>query len=102
MLCWPEANRSRRDSNHRYPKGKTVFKTVANNSQVTQKQALTDSETKRLQTSLQRNPENASKSAVSPPDDLGEIVAFWPELPEHIKAAIKALTETSQSEQKRE
>jgi hypothetical protein len=27
--------------------------------------------------------------------DLTEIVAVWPELPEHIKAAIKALIQTS-------
>ncbi len=27
--------------------------------------------------------------------DLTEIVAVWPELPEHIKAAIKALVQTS-------
>jgi len=28
------------------------------------------------------------------PSDLAEIVAVWPELPEHIKAAIKALVGT--------
>ena len=29
------------------------------------------------------------------PSDLAEIVAVWPELPEHIKAAIKALIQTN-------
>ena len=34
------------------------------------------------------------------PADLAEIVTKWPELPEHIKAAIKALIQTSKPEQK--
>jgi len=28
------------------------------------------------------------------PADLADVVAAWPELPEHIKAAIKALVQT--------
>jgi hypothetical protein len=28
------------------------------------------------------------------PDDLAQIVSVWPELPGHIKAAIKALVQT--------
>jgi hypothetical protein len=32
--------------------------------------------------------------------DLVEIVAVWPELPEHIKAAIKALIQTHKTENK--
>ena len=31
-------------------------------------------------------------------DDLAEIVAAWPKLPEHIKAAIKALIQTCAKE----
>ena len=34
------------------------------------------------------------------PSDLAEIVAVWPELPVHIKAAIKALVQTHKSEKK--
>jgi len=34
------------------------------------------------------------------PADLAEIVAVWPELPEHIKAAIKALIQTHITEKK--
>jgi len=34
------------------------------------------------------------------PSDLVEIVAIWPELPEHIKAAIKALVQTHLMEKK--
>jgi len=31
------------------------------------------------------------------PPDVAEIVYLWPKLPEHIKAAIKALVETSKT-----
>jgi hypothetical protein len=34
------------------------------------------------------------------PPDLAEIVAVWPELPEHIKAAIKAMIETFRANSK--
>ena len=35
-----------------------------------------------------------------PPSDLAEIVRVWPELPEHIKAAIRALIQTCTWEKK--
>jgi len=34
------------------------------------------------------------------PSDLAEIVAVWPELPEHIKAAINALVQTHSNQSK--
>ena len=43
-------------------------------------------------------PESGSKGAAALPLGLAEIVAVWPQLPEHIKAAIKALVRTHDTE----
>jgi hypothetical protein len=43
--------------------------------------------------------ENLSQIAQKHPD-LAEIVKVWPELPEHIKAAINALVQTHKTEKK--
>jgi hypothetical protein len=40
------------------------------------------------------NPKTAENQPENLSDDLAEIVAVWPELPEHIKQAIKALVQT--------
>jgi hypothetical protein len=47
-----------------------------------------------------QTPENGQKSADSLPNDLAKIVAVWPSLPEHIKAAIKAMIETFKANSK--
>jgi len=73
------------------PFGSMVFKTTEGNSQALKQQELTEANEKRLQTSLQRNPENGSNQAFDHPTDLAKIIAVWGHLPGHIKAAIMTL-----------
>ena len=47
-----------------------------------------------------QNPKTGQNEPVELPSDLAEIVAVWPSLPEHIKAAIKALIQTQETEKK--
>jgi hypothetical protein len=48
------------------------------------------------------NPETAENQAQNLPDDLAEIIAIWPELPEHIKEAIEALVQTYKTTKEQE
>ncbi len=77
------------------PLGSMVFKTTEANSQGESSTELTDPAESRLQTSLQTNPENGPNPGPNHPTDLAEIMAVWPHLPEHIKAAIMALIQAS-------
>ncbi|MHC4640522.1 MAG: hypothetical protein ACYS32_02680 [Planctomycetota bacterium] len=46
-----------------------------------------------------KSPKHPEIDTPNLPPDLAEIVAVWPKLPEHIKAAIKALVQTSKEQQ---
>jgi hypothetical protein len=72
----------------------TDFQSVAEKSQRQQKQQLMNEPDRSLQTSLQRYTEKGQKSTKNLLPELTEIIDVWPDLPEHIKAAIKALIQT--------
>ena len=60
-------------------------------------------ETPKEQLTPQLTPKSQKQSKIDTPklpDDLAEVVAVWPELPEHIKAAIKALVQAHNMENK--
>jgi len=56
--------------------------------------------TPQLTPKTQKQPQNTTKKTQRLPADLAEIVAVWPELPEHIKAAVRALVQTHKWEKK--
>jgi len=60
-------------------------------------------ETSKTQLTPQLTPESPKQGKIDTselPADLAEIVAVWPELPEHIKAAIRALIQIYKAEKK--
>jgi len=61
---------------------------------------LPNTESGAYKAAYKENPKTAQNQAQEPPEDLAEIVAVWPQLPEHIKAAIKALVQTHVREKK--
>jgi hypothetical protein len=58
---------------------------------------LSSYDTRQAELTPQLTPENQKQGQIEPtplPPDLAQIIAAWPNLPEHIKAAIKALMGT--------
>ncbi|MHC4075946.1 MAG: hypothetical protein ACYSRZ_05980 [Planctomycetota bacterium] len=55
---------------------------------------LQQAESSAYKPTYKQNPKTGQNESVELPSDLAEIVAVWTSLPEHIRAAIKALVET--------
>ena len=76
------------------------FEPVTTNSQPTKNKELTAKPKTATAQKLPKSCNSDIKSIAENCPDLEQIVTVWPSLPEHIKAAIKALVKTYQSEKK--
>ena len=71
---------------------------TSGNCQPVENKELTENLIPVLSTSLDKSLQKQAKiDTQNLPDDLAEIVAVWPKLPEHIKTAIRALVKTCSS-----
>ena len=92
-LILTTAQRRGRDSNPRCRclPTRRFSKPLPENSNDSENKDLEQAETGAYKPAYKENPKMAENQADSMPPDLAEIVQVWPGLPEHIKAAIKAL-----------
>jgi len=75
----------------------TVSKPLPENNKTSQTKDLEQGQTGAYKPAYKENPKTGQNDPAPLPADLAEIVAVWPELPEHTKTEIKALIQTHNS-----
>jgi hypothetical protein len=74
---------------------------LTENDKLTDNKDLPQAVTSAYKPAYKNNPKTDENRAQNLPDDLAEIVTAWPNLPDAIKAAVKALIQTYNTETKK-
>ncbi|HOI36666.1 MAG TPA: hypothetical protein PLF11_04740, partial [Bacillota bacterium] len=87
-----------RDSNPRYLSVKRFSRPSPQNDKHRSGNDLEQGPSDAYKPAYKRNPKMPDISVSELPSELAEVVTCWPDLPDHIKAAIKALVQSVSTE----